>query len=350
MVENHPFKILSIDGGGIKGLYSAMILKHFEEEFGHPIADYFDMICGTSTGGLIALALSLKIPAKEIVDFYYDEGSKIFNYKSHKGFLATIKQFSYKGKYSDRNLKSGLEKVLGNHTMGDSKTLLCIPSYNMTAGMPRVFKYPHDEGSFCMDRNLKMVDVALATSAAPTYFPVAEVDREFFVDGGVWANNPTLCGLLEATKFFINNGKTYKKGQKEIQFNSYQILSIASITSNSGWSMRSKVLGFSFPKFRNRPFLLWRDKLFQTCLDGQSYFTHTFMNAIQDNIKTEGLYYRIPNPDLSREHMKDIDLDNASKGSLDLLYKIGDRVGYDYRASQRQTILPFFQTFKNYHI
>ena len=358
MVENRPFKILSIDGGGIKGLYSAMILKHFEEEFGHPIADYFDMICGTSTGGLIALALSIKVPAKDLVDFYYNDGSKIFNYKTSKGFYATIRQTFFKGKYSDKNLKNALEKVLGGHTMSDSKTLLCIPSYNMTAGKPRIFKYPHEEGNFCMDRNISMVDVALATSAAPTYFPVAVVDKELFVDGGVWANNPTLCGLLEATKHFINNGKIYKventkeqhESETEVQFNSYQILSIASISSNSGWSMTSKFLGFSFPKFRHRSFLLWRNKLFQTCLDGQSFFADHFMQSIQDNIKTEGLYYRIPNPDLSREHLEDIDLDNASKGSLDLLYKIGDRTGFDYRAAQKHNILPFFQSFKNYQI
>lgn len=359
MIENRPFKILSIDGGGIKGLYTATILKHFEDEFGNPIADYFDMICGTSTGGLIALALSLKIPAKEIADFYYDEGFKIFNYKSPNGIYAKFRQVLFRGKYSDKNLKSAIEKVLGDNTMSDSKTLLCIPSFNLTKGTPRIFKYPHKEGNFCMDKDIKMVDVALATSAAPTYLPIAKVQKELFVDGGVWANNPTLCGLLEATQYFINNDKTYTVKRRvendiimeQIKFDSYQILSLASVSHSSGWSMNSKFLGFSFPKIRHRPFLLWATKMFETSLDGQSYFADFFMKGIQKNIKTEGYYFRIPSPDMSsKEHLNDIDLDNATKGSLDLLQKLGDGVGYEYRASQKDKIAIFFQTFKNYQI
>ena len=357
MVENQPFKILSIDGGGIKGLYTATILKHIEEEFGHPIADYFDMICGTSTGGLIALALSLKVPAKDIADFYYTEGPLIFNYRSPNGWRAKFRHIFFRGKYSDKNLRRAAEKILGHNTMNNSQSLLCIPSFNLTKGSPRVFKYPHKEGSFCMDKDIKMVDVALATSAAPTYFPIAQVNQELYVDGGVWANNPTLCGLLEATQHFINNGKVYtvkdKKGDtpdRKIQFTSYQILSIASVSFNSGWSMKSRFLGFAFPKVRFRPALLWATKMFQTSLDGQSFFADLFMRGIQKNITTEGLYFRIPSPDTSKEHQQDIDLDNATQGSLNLLRALGNQVGYDYRAAKKDKISPFFQNFKNYHI
>ena len=73
------FKILSIDGGGIKGLYSATILAHFEHKFSARISDYFDMLCGTSTGGLIALAASLKISMNDVCRFYEEEGPKIFS-------------------------------------------------------------------------------------------------------------------------------------------------------------------------------------------------------------------------------------------------------------------------------
>ena len=72
------FKVLSIDGGGIKGLYSATVLKHFEERFGAPLYKHFDLICGTSTGGLIALALSLGKSSAEIADFYAKRGAQIF--------------------------------------------------------------------------------------------------------------------------------------------------------------------------------------------------------------------------------------------------------------------------------
>jgi patatin-like phospholipase/acyl hydrolase len=81
-VEDKTFKILAIDGGGIKGLYSSTILEHLEKKYKGNISDYFDMLCGTSTGGLIALALSLKIPTKEISDIYLKNGNKIFPKKS----------------------------------------------------------------------------------------------------------------------------------------------------------------------------------------------------------------------------------------------------------------------------
>lgn len=347
MVENRPFKILCIDGGGIKGLYSATILQHWEEEFGHPISDYFDMICGTSTGGLIALGLSLKIPAKELVNFYKNEGPKIFNYRNPSGWLGKLRQIVWSAKYSDKYLKQAVSSVFGSHTMANSHNLLCIPSYNLTRGMPRVFKYPHKEGNFCMDKDLKMADVALATAAAPTYFPIAHLNNELYADGGVWANNPTLCGLLEATQYFINNNKVYDVNTSTtttvIQFDSYQILSLSSIFSNSGWSM-------SDAKKRNRPFLQWGSRLFQTSMDAQNYFSDFFMKGIQNNIKTEGLYLRIPSPELSPEHLKDIDLDNATKDGLNLLSKLGDATGYDYRAAKKHLIAPFFQEFKSYQI
>jgi patatin-like phospholipase/acyl hydrolase len=85
------FKILSIDGGGIKGLYSASILSKFEKTFNCQTSDHFDMICGTSTGGLIALALSLKIPAKDICEFYENKGELIFKnkgtYKKYESYI-----------------------------------------------------------------------------------------------------------------------------------------------------------------------------------------------------------------------------------------------------------------------
>src|SRR5690606_14430137 len=112
--EEKVFKILTIDGGGIKGLYSAQILRHFEEKFECRISDYFDMLCGTSTGGLIALALSLKIPAAEICNFYDNEGPKIFTNFKRNIFLGkrlnngTIKQLVRGGKFPDTNLRTAL--------------------------------------------------------------------------------------------------------------------------------------------------------------------------------------------------------------------------------------------------
>ncbi len=110
------FKILSIDGGGIKGLYSARVLQKIEQKYNCHLADYFDMICGTSTGGLIALALSLKKKTKDIADFYAANGSEIFPYTSKLSRLyALFKQTIWGGKYSDKVLKQKLKGVFRNY-------------------------------------------------------------------------------------------------------------------------------------------------------------------------------------------------------------------------------------------
>ena len=189
--EKKYFKILSIDGGGIKGLYSSTILEHLEKKYNCSCSDYFDLLCGTSTGGLIALGLSLKIPASDISQIYEKHGHIIFPKQSKLKGL--IRQTFYHGKFSDIPLKGVLKETFGDKTISESNNLLCIPSYTYTDARPWVFKFDHKEGKLDRDNKAKYVDVALATSAAPTYFPLAEIDYydyKQFVDGGVWANNP----------------------------------------------------------------------------------------------------------------------------------------------------------------
>lgn len=114
-----------------------------------------------------------------------------------------IRQLVYRGKYTDKELTESLKRVLGDKIIGESQNYLCIPSYNVTSGKPRVFK--KDFGTqINTDDKARYVDIALATSAAPTFFPMAEIphfNNKQFVDGGVWANNPTLMGLIEALRF-----------------------------------------------------------------------------------------------------------------------------------------------------
>ena len=251
------FKILSIDGGGIKGLYSSTILEHLESKFGGSCSDYFDMICGTSTGGLIALALSQKIPASEISKIYTKHGKDIFP-KQNK-LVGLLRQTLWKGKFKDEALKNVLTEIFGEKTIGESNNLLCIPSYSFTDARPWIFKYDHKEGNLDRDNKARYVDVALTTSAAPTYLPLAEIDLydyKQFIDGGVWANNPSLLGLVEALTYFVGEGKPY---------DSIQILSVSSLNNTAG-----KPTGLK----RNRSFIQWRNDLFETSLIGQSHFSH----------------------------------------------------------------------------
>lgn len=334
-MEEKTFKILSIDGGGIKGLYSATILKEFEEKFDCHISDYFDMICGTSTGGLIALALALKIPANEICDFYETEGPKIFpnstsiNFFGKKISRRFMMQLFKGGKYSDNPLKKALTNIFKESKIADSNNLLCIPSYTITEARPFVFKYDHT----ILDRDnaALMVDVALATSAAPTFFPMAEIpfyNNKQFIDGGVWANNPTLVGLLEALTYFVGNGKEYNK---------LKILSISSLSITGGQPTGLK---------RERSFLNWGNDLFETSFTGQSLFSDFFMSKIKTISDINIDYERIPSVSVDRDQESLIQLDVATKRAIDLIKGKGKDQADLYK--KRKEISAFFDEEKTY--
>ena len=151
--ESQTFKVLSIDGGGIKGLYSSKILENFERRFECRLADYFDLICGTSTGGLIALAISLKLPVSLISTLYQECGAKIF--PTQGKVSAFIQQTFLNGKHSNKELKKELCKVFGNTLIEDSYSLLCIPSFSLNDGRPFIFKFDHKEGHLKRDNRTK---------------------------------------------------------------------------------------------------------------------------------------------------------------------------------------------------
>lgn len=325
------FKILSIDGGGIKGLYSSTILEQLEYKYGGSCSDYFDMLCGTSTGGLIALGLSLKIPASEISKLYSEHGKDIFP-KQNK-LIALLKQTVLRGKFSDEPLKKNLTDVFGDKVIGESNNLLCVPSYSFTDARPWIFKYDHKEGGLSRDNNAKYIDVALATSAAPTYLPLAEIDfydYKQFIDGGVWANNPSLIGLIEALTYFVGEGKEY---------DGIQILSVSSLNNTAG-----KPVGLK----RNRSFVQWRDDLFETSMIGQSCFTHYFLSKLHDLTGIPIEYTRIPSEAISAEQQHLVQLDVATTDAIRLIKGKGNDRGT--LASKDPEIAKFFQSKKTYKI
>jgi len=333
-MESKPFKILAIDGGGIKGLYSATVLARLEEKAGKKAGECFDMICGTSTGGLIALGVASGKPAEDLAKLYSKHGKKIFptsNFRFVRYFqsrIQTLRQTLFWGKYSAKALKTQLTETFKDKKLGELDNLVCIPSFNLTAGMPRIFKFPHKEGGFFMDKEIPLVDAALATSAAPTYLPIHEYNDTMFVDGGVWANNPSLCGLLEALKFFVGDGKKYTH---------VELLSIASISQASGWAAKSR---------KRRSFIGWKSKLIQTSMDGQAFFTHFFLaNAIK-RIDPRAVYVRIESPKLSCEQMEVLEMDRADKKALATLKSLGNQDGYTNANNQK--VMNFFKTNKTY--
>ncbi|MES2863005.1 MAG: CBASS cGAMP-activated phospholipase [Bacteroidota bacterium] len=328
MNQNKVFKILSIDGGGIKGLYSASVLSKIEEKTGKKISDNFQMICGTSTGGIIALGLAKGLTADELVNFYINKGPKIFSTFKYRLIeklnrkLLFIKQLLIRSKFSNKELEKALIEVFGDSKLSDLKTLLCIPSFNLSTGKPRVFKNSSNTTPFFRDGNLKIVDVALSTSAAPTYFPVHSIDEDLYVDGGVWANNPALCGLFEALEHYVGEGKEYE---------TYEILSISSISIPSGWTYTSN---------KSKSFSNWKHRIFDTTLDGQSFFTDHFLKNMVNKITPKGNYIRINSPELSKKQIETIEMDKADKIALKTLKSLGDNVGYNYATNK--SILDMF--------
>jgi hypothetical protein len=187
-------RILTIDGGGVRGVLPASFLATTEERIGGRITEFFDLIVGTSTGGIIALALGAGIPAEGIRDFYIERGPVIFRGQRH---LRTIRQLAFP-KYDARQLKIEIERVLGATLIGESLTRLVIPSVDLTTGKVRLWKTAHHE-RFVQDYTRPMAEAAIATSAAPTYFRAAiGKTGTSIIDGGVFANNPAALGAVEA--------------------------------------------------------------------------------------------------------------------------------------------------------
>lgn len=187
------YKILSIDGGGIKGIAPASLLANIEERTNKKIIEYFDLIVGTSTGGIIALGLGLGFTAREILSLYLDNGDKIFKkqcfLKSLNGVRAPV--------YDPAPLQTLLTEKFKGKLLGQSKIRLVIPSFDIVNNTICMLKTSHHP-RLKMDYTMRAEDVALATAAAPYFFPPHKtVENRFLVDGGMFANNPTLVGVVE---------------------------------------------------------------------------------------------------------------------------------------------------------
>ncbi len=199
------FQILSLSGGGFLGLYTASVLAEIEQRTGRALADSFDLIAGTSVGGIIGLGISAGRSADEIKQSFLDDGDKIFSSRRPaSNFLSTGARFLSglpRSRYDPAPLRSVIERIVGADTrMSDLRRPTVIPAVNLTKGGPKVFKTGHHPHLF-IDWQLKVVDVALATSAAPTYFPIHQIGAELFADGGMFANSPDLIALHEAETF-----------------------------------------------------------------------------------------------------------------------------------------------------
>jgi len=196
------FQILALSGGGFRGLFTAKILADLEQHAGAPVARSFDLLAGTSIGGILALALACEVPAQKMVELFEKHGTEIF--AKQKWSWAGLRRATYT---ADR-LKDLLTSpdLFGERPLSSAKHRVIVPSINYSTGKPVVFKTAHHP-NFIRDHHYRLVDIALATSAAPMYFPRHVFNNSQYVDGGLFANAPGLLALHEAEKFLSQDAR-----------------------------------------------------------------------------------------------------------------------------------------------
>ena len=260
---SHSFRILSIDGGGIRGIYSALILKEIEDKFKIKIHEHFDLIAGTSTGSILASALAIDIPLSEVIDLYKNEGSQIFNSRK-LGFMGL-----FKSRYRSDHLKKLLEEKFQNKTLSDPsiKTRLLIPTTDISNGDVHVIK-SYYINEFKRDKDRKIQDAVLSSCSAPLYFNPNRMENYLLADGGLWANNPSLVALTEGM------GKIKKTDNIEkITLDNTRLLSI-------GTGIGHKYYDIKYSGSDSWGFLRkWNSsKLIDTILNLQSINVHNTVN------------------------------------------------------------------------
>lgn len=194
--QSKNFQILSIDGGGIKGLFTAALLAKFEEDLNINVVDHFDLLAGTSTGGIIALGLASGMRPKEIVEFYKSYGPKIFEFEG--GTFSKLWAHLFGALYDSQNLEDALKECFGDKRLGECSERVVIPSYDLGQDDVYLFKTGHHP-RITRDPKVPIWKAAMATAAAPTYFSsFTKVEHVRLIDGGIWANNPSVVGITEA--------------------------------------------------------------------------------------------------------------------------------------------------------
>ncbi|MFF9870037.1 patatin-like phospholipase family protein [Streptomyces sp. NPDC013953] len=230
-----PIRVLSIDGGGARGYLPALLLAELERRAATPAARLFDLVVGTSTGGIIGIGLATGLSAQSLADFYPADGGRIFGGAEEPAWktrlLGTGGTFTQRmghaarqvggpfggnpiyggnARHRPEGLEGVLREVLGDKNLSQAEMDLAITSFDGLTARPVVFSRRDARTDPSWDLPLR--DVARATSAAPTYFPPLRIDWKGrgcrFVDGGVWANNPAGIAVSESLVLNSANGLT----------------------------------------------------------------------------------------------------------------------------------------------
>ncbi len=309
-------RILSIDGGGIRGILPGMVLNQIEEKLRKKtknpnlrLADMFDFMAGTSTGGILTLAYLTpnknnrpKLKATEAVNLYLDRGDEIFDiniwqkFKSGKGVTDE--------KYNAKELEEALEDTFGETKLSQLLKPCIISSYDIRNGKPHFFKQHKSNNKIY---NFKVKDVARATSAAPTYFETARVKSELgtpypLIDGGVFVNNPALVAYSEVRSMDFEGVKKHPTAKD---------MMIVSIGTGS----ESKK--YEYKKAKDWGAVGWIKPIIDIMMAGSAQTVHYHLNQIYDTLEPahQKDYHRLEPKIVTA----DAEMDNASIENLQKL-------------------------------
>lgn len=334
-MNHHGVRILSLNGGGARGMFTISVLAEIERILArkHPdqdiiIGDYFELITGTSIGGILALALASGKSARELECVFFERANDIF---PTRWTLTNVARSLFAPVYRSTPLRDTIEKMIGAEiTFNDLTRRVMIPAVNLSTGKPQFFKTPHNP-EFTRDASLKLIDAALATSAAPTYFAphYCKDLHAYFADGGLVANNPSYVGLLEVFKDMTCD---FNLSHKDIH-----ILNVG--TAGEEYSLSPKLLS---KKWWNGYCRLWGvgKRLVLTTMTANQHL-HNDMLARELKLNDAFDNYLCLDAIVPNEAAGDITLDNASKSSLDNLSARGTQLA-NVTFAQDQRLKNFF--------
>ncbi|KAL1188902.1 Patatin-like protein 1 [Cardamine amara subsp. amara] len=333
--------ILSLDGGGVRGVIVGVILAYLEQQLQEldgenaRLADYFDVVAGTSTGGLVTAMVTVPddtgrplFAAKDIVPFYLEHSPKIF--PQPEGLFALLPKLpkllsgpKYDGKY----LRNLLSKFLGEKRLHQTITNVVIPTFDIKRLQPTIFS--SYQSLVDPSLNVKVSDICIGTSAAPTFFPPHYFSNEdsqgkttefHLVDGGVTANNPTLVAITAVSKQIVKNNPDMGK-LKPLGYDKFLVISI-------GTGSTKKEQNYSAKKAAKWGIISWLyDDGFTPILDitmeSSRDMIHFHSSVLFKALQSEENYLRIDDDTLEGDASS---MDLSTKSNLNNLVKIGEKL------------------------
>lgn len=311
-------RVLSIDGGGIRGIIPGVIVSYLEQELQKKegadvrLSDYFDLLSGTSTGGILTCTYLVpdkdgrpKFTAQQAVDMYLNQGGDIFDVSTWRKIKTGDGLFDEK--YSAAALEKALEEYFGETKLSELIKPCLITSYDIRSRKAMFFNMA-DANNDIYD--FKVKDVARATSAAPTYFEPAHIKSLFgtqypLVDGGMFANNPTMCAYSEARTMKFKEGKQLHPTAKDMM-----IISI---------STGAEAQPYPYSEMKDKGVLGWVKPIIDILMSGNSETVDYQLKQIFDAVDNTSDYYRLE-PSLYNASKE---MDNACEENLLALKEAG---------------------------